>query len=54
MNQDNELARNLRQTIEFADIEIAKETDEVIKTRMIAARESLVDELRIVTARLKH
>ena len=53
MNQDNELARILRQNIEFADREIAKEKDELTKAKMIQARSSLVDELKIVKDRLK-
>lgn len=53
MNQDNELARILRQNIEFADKEIAKEKDELIKAKMLQARDSLVNELRLVKDRLK-
>lgn len=53
MNQDNELARILRQNIEFADKEIAKEKDELKKAKMQQARTSLVNELKVVKERLK-
>lgn len=53
MNQDNELARILRQSIEFADIEIAKEEDELIKSKMIQAKNNLLAELKLVSERLK-
>lgn len=53
MNQDNELARILRQSIEFADVEIAKETDELIKSKMIRARDDLLAELKLVSSRLR-
>ena len=53
MNQDNELARMLRTNIEFADREIAKETDELKKAKMQQARDSLVSELKIVKERLR-
>lgn len=52
MNQDNELCRILRQSIEFADKEIAKEKDELAKAKMMQARDSLVSELKIVKERL--
>ena len=52
MNQDNELARNLRQTIEFADVQIRKETDELKRAKMMSARDSLAKELEIVLERL--
>jgi phosphoribosyl-ATP pyrophosphohydrolase len=53
MNQDNELARNLRHSIEYADKKIAEEKDEIIKARMIQARENLVAELSVVKDRLR-
>lgn len=53
MNQDNELARILRQNIEFADKEIAHETDELKKAKMQQARDSLLDELNVVKDRLR-
>ena len=52
MNQDNDLARVLRHTIEFADKEIAIEKDELKRNRMIQARNSLVEELKVVKERL--
>ena len=52
MNQDNELARILRQTIEFADREIANEKNELIRCKMLQARDSLVSELKVVKERL--
>lgn len=52
MNQDNELCRILRQSIEFADVEIAKEKDELIRAKMQQARQSLVEELKMVKERL--
>ena len=53
MNQDNELSRILRQSIEFADVQIAKEKDELKKAKMMQARNSLVSELKVVKERLK-
>ena len=53
MNQDNEIARILRQSVEFADVEIAKEKDELTKSKMVQARDNLLAELKMVKDRLK-